>query len=224
MRHTRITLMLCAALAGCGPVDLNDAGDGARSDGASADRATTNDSAVIEDSASVEDSAAIDDVRALDASEDSGSAAMDAGPDAARRDAATDAPRGDAARADAATDGGLMLTGLPSCMAANVTATQLYTGVVTTSCAGNRCHDPGNMGMLAMGSAAQMRTNLRMPSAFASMPRVTPGDIHQSYVVYKLLNQHMRVPGGRGNRMPPVAPLSNAQVCQFINWIRAGAM
>ena len=58
----------------------------------------------------------------------------------------------------------------------------------------------------------------------ATMKLALPGDIHQSYVMYKLLNQHMRVPGGRGNRMPPVAPLSTAQQCLFINWIRAGAM
>ncbi|MFO0563591.1 MAG: hypothetical protein U0269_36540 [Polyangiales bacterium] len=217
------TALVAFALCACGPVEMMDA---------SADR-SVNDSQSNPDRSVNDDANAVDstaaDASALDAEAmDSG---MDSGTDSGgARDGASDA-RADVLRADAsaeaatdaAADGGYMLTGLPTCTAATVTAMQLYTGVVSTTCTGSRCHDPGSSGGLAMGSVAQMRTNLLAASSSANIPRVTAGDIHNSYVMYKLLGQQARITGGRGNRMPPMAPLNNTQLCLFVNWIRSGA-
>lgn len=216
-----LTALTALAFVACGPVDLMDASaDRSVNDGSSSADRSVNDDVLAPFDASESDANGVEmDGSATDAR------VMDA---AVRRDVVspTDAGRDvatDGARTDASADGGTMLTGLPTCMAANVTAMQLYTGIVSSSCTGARCHDPGSAGTLAMGSVAQMRTNLLAASATASIPRVTPGDIHNSYVMYKLLGQQARVTGGRGNRMPPLAALNNAQICQFVNWIRSGA-
>ena len=48
-------------------------------------------------------------------------------------------------------------------------------------------------------------------------------DIDESYLIYKVLNQHSKVIGGRGNPMPLGKSLSDAQKCLLINWIESGA-
>lgn len=205
------TALVAVALCACGPIEMMDA---------SADRS-------VNDGQGNPDRSVNDDANAVDSSGPDASAldaeAMDSG---GARDAAGDA-RADVVRADAsaeaAADGGYLLTGLPTCTAANVTAMQLYAGVVSTTCTGSRCHDPGSSGGLAMGSVTQMRANLLAASSSANIPRVTAGDVHNSYVMYKLLGQQARITGGRGNRMPPMAPLNNTQLCLFVNWIRSGA-
>lgn len=218
------TLAIAAlAVIGCGtPVNEDAAADARGNDARANDSAAPSDTGSPEDSAVAEDSGVDLDTGVTT---DSG-AAMDARTDAPTgRDVATDS-RADSGAADTGTsaDAGLALMNVPACTTANVTAAQLYMGVVTTSCTGARCHDPGTGGMLSMGSAAQMRTNLLMRSSRAAMARVTPRDLNNSYVMYKLLNQHMRVPGGAGNRMPPSGSLGNTQLCLFVNWIRSGAM
>lgn len=222
------TLAIAAAAAiGCGMPANEDAGADARAnDVRIVDSASPTDSGSPDDSA-VEQDSGVD----IDSGTptDSG-VAMDARTDApTARDVATDSrvdartDSGVAVDSGIRADAGLALMNVPTCTAANVTAAMLYTGVVTTSCTGSRCHDPGSGGTLSMGSAGQMRTNLLMASR-AGMPRVTPRDLNNSYVMYKLLNQHMRVPGGAGNRMPPGGALNNTQLCLFVNWIRSGAM
>lgn len=227
IRMTRVFAVFAALAAhGCGAVESMDGGDAtadavtsadvARDSGASDDALTTREDSAMTADASVTDTGAMP----MDARSDTG--ARDSG--AMTADARSDTGARDTGVADGASDGGLMLTGLPTCATATVTAAQLYTSVVSVSCAGSRCHDPGSMGTLAMQSAAQMRTNLRMASRNAALPRVTPGDVHRSYVMYKLMGQHTRVMGGAGNRMPPMVALSNTQLCVFVNWIRGGAM
>ena len=208
-------VLVVTALCACGPVEMMDASaDRSVNDSQSTPDRSVNDDASLADSSEP-------DASAMDASAmDSGMIARDA---ASGGDARPDAVVRADASAEAAADGGYMLTGLPTCTAATVTAMQLYAGVVSTSCTGSRCHDPGASGGLAMGSVAQMRTNLLAASSSANIARVTAGDIHNSYVMYKLLGQQARITGGRGNRMPPTAPLNSTQLCLFINWIRSGA-
>jgi hypothetical protein len=192
--------------------------DGEASSDATIDHAPHMDTSV--DDRVEHDRASIDDVMDADTTND---ATLDS---VAPRDALADVRTSDARTdggAESGADAGLTLNNPPTCMAANVTAAMLYTGVVSISCTGARCHDPGSAGTLAMGSVAQMRTNLLIPSR-SGMPRVTARDLDRSYVMYKLLNQHPRVPGGAGTRMPPSASLSNAQLCLFVNWIRSGAL
>lgn len=224
--HIRVALLFALlSTHGCGAVEGMDGGADALADSASSadsgamDGATQDALTTQEDSAMSADAAATDTgVMAMDARSDTGVR------DGGASDARSDTGVRDTGVADSASDGGLMLTGLPTCATATVTATQLYTSVVSVSCAGSRCHDPGSMGTLAMQSAAQMRNNLRMASRSATLPRVTPGDVHRSYVMYKLMGQQARVSGGAGNRMPPMVALNNTQLCMFVNWIRGGAM
>ena len=60
-------------------------------------------------------------------------------------------------------------------------------------------------------------------SQTAAMKLVTANDIDKSYLIYKVLNQHSKVIGGRGNPMPLGKSLSDAQKCLLINWINSGA-
>lgn len=219
--HIRAAMLIAALAAhGCGAVESMDGGDATASDTSARDGAASDDALTTREDSAMAADASDADPTAMDARADSG--VRDSG--AMTSDARADSGARDTGVADSASDGGLMLTGLPTCATATVTATQLYTSVVSVSCAGSRCHDPGSMGTLAMQSAAQMRTNLRMASRSAALPRVTPGDVHRSYVMYKLLGQHTRVMGGAGSRMPPMVALNNTQLCLFVNWIRGGAM
>ena len=57
----------------------------------------------------------------------------------------------------------------------------------------------------------------------ASRVLVTPNDPGQSYLLLKVLNQQSKVIGGRGSPMPLGKPLSDAQTCILISWIKSGA-
>ncbi len=58
------------------------------------------------------------------------------------------------------------------------------------------------------------------------LDRVKPGDIHKSYLMYKLTGQHKDAGyAGAGLRMPYDGPpyLNDTELCAVINWINAGA-
>jgi len=102
---------------------------------------------------------------------------------------------------------------------ATVGVDQAY-GAVKQSCG---CHG-GGAGGLTFTSASDFRNNMvGVNSQTAAMKIVTAGDIHQSYLIYKILNQHSKVVGGRGNPMPLGKSLSDSQKCLLINWIESGA-
>lgn len=44
-----------------------------------------------------------------------------------------------------------------------------------------------------------------------------------SYLVFKVLNQQALAPGGGGGGMPLNGPLSDADKCMVINWVKGGA-
>ena len=107
----------------------------------------------------------------------------------------------------------------PNCAGATVGVDQAY-GAVKQSCG---CHG-GGAGGLTFTSASDFRNNMvGVNSQTAAMKIVTAGDIHQSYLIYKILNQHSKVVGGRGNPMPLGKSLSDSQKCLLINWIESGA-
>jgi hypothetical protein len=57
-----------------------------------------------------------------------------------------------------------------------------------------------------------------------SMKRVAPGDVDNSYLVHKLRGTHIDVGGpSDSNRMPPLAPLAEADIMTIEAWITAGA-
>ncbi|MBA3546289.1 MAG: DUF4215 domain-containing protein [Nannocystis sp.] len=112
------------------------------------------------------------------------------------------------------------LTLPPNCAAANVTANQAYMGAVMNSCG---CH-AGGAGGLTINSAATLKVNTVNIDSSAMMKHVTPSNVDQSYLLYKILNQHLNVPGGNGGSMPQGGMLTDAQKCLLINWVKGGAL
>jgi len=110
---------------------------------------------------------------------------------------------------------------IPNCMAANVTAATVFTNVMQPSCS---CHLMG-VGGLTMSSAANMKTNtVNVDATNAAMKHITPNNVDQSYLLYKVFAQQANVPGGGGGNMPlGGGMLTAAQQCQLINWVKSGA-
>lgn len=66
---------------------------------------------------------------------------------------------------------------------------------------------------------------LMSESTEAPMPRVTPGDPDQSYLIHKLRGTHLEV-GGNGSAMPvydPPKPFPAAQLDLIERWVGEGA-
>ncbi len=120
------------------------------------------------------------------------------------------------------------VTGIPTDCAGDVTASDLYTNLVQKNCATASCH-----GSVAFVWHAQSSTELKSAwvnkasTEAPSMPYVTPGSVDKSWVMYKLTGQMSKVvsdPSVSGDPMPlGGAPLGHDDLCQFINWIKAGA-
>jgi len=53
---------------------------------------------------------------------------------------------------------------------------------------------------------------------------VTAGNVDQSYLIYKLMDQHLAMGvGGKGELMPKGGTkLPNADLCKFIVWVKEG--
>ena len=121
------------------------------------------------------------------------------------------------------------LADLPACAPATVTSATLYTEVAKLRCTARYCHgttDP--VANFSFDSAVEMRAAWvgsranQSPLAF-----VSAGNLDLSYVMWKLVGQQGMVAraGMEGERMPqpPREPLSTAELCMFVNWIRNGA-
>ena len=80
------------------------------------------------------------------------------------------------------------------------------------------------MAGLDMKDAAALKANLvGVASQAAKLPRVTAGDLDASYLIYKILDVSVNAPGGGGEGMPLDGPLTVAQKCVIVNWVRFGA-
>jgi len=74
---------------------------------------------------------------------------------------------------------------------ASVTADMLYP-VMQRNCTFSGCHDANGV-PYGVSSAADMKTKLTGAAAEATrMPRVTPGDVDKSYLIYKLMDSRPR--------------------------------
>ena len=107
----------------------------------------------------------------------------------------------------------------PGCSDAKVTHQQAYAAVQGTC----NCHGNGPGG-LTFSSAGTFRSSMvGVTAQIASMKLVTAGDIDQSYLLYKVLNQQDNVVRGGDSPMPIGKILSDAQKCMLINWVKSGA-
>ena len=114
---------------------------------------------------------------------------------------------------------------LPACADQAVDADQVHKQVIVPTC-GPTCH-LGNSasGSLNLKDAAALKDNtVAVPSVQSLFDRVVPGVPDESYLVYKILGQQGKAPGGGGAAMPIGATLSNAQRCLVINWVKGGAL
>lgn len=120
----------------------------------------------------------------------------------------------------------IAVTGLPQGCPSGVTAEKLYTEVVALQCANaSECHSTDNPTLFGFGSATEMRRRWVNNTAVQAspMPRIKPGNVDQSYVLYKIMGQHPKA-GGQGERMPPGRQmLTSSEICQLVSWIKEGA-
>jgi len=122
-----------------------------------------------------------------------------------------------------------MLTGLPTNCTAGATADQVYSMVVSPTCAISDCHGSTNSVYWSAGtSSAQMKTALVgvASTEAGQMDRIKASDLNNSYLMYKLVNQQSRVAtsANAGVQMPDgEAMLSQTDLCLFISWIQGGA-
>ena len=117
------------------------------------------------------------------------------------------------------------LTGV-TCASATVTAAMVYSSVIMNNCAGSGCHQGNGATTLPLfgTSSTSFRAAVVSKQSSATMNYITPSDIDNSYLLYKIFNQQQKVSGGGGGQMPDNAnPLSTANMCLLVNWVRSGA-
>ncbi len=122
--------------------------------------------------------------------------------------------------------GGPKVTGLPSCTDRGVTADMVFSSVAKASCANGRCHSTGAAGLtFTDGATLKSGTVGKKSSQAAMLDIVKAGSVDGSYLIYKLMNQHMAPGvGGRGELMPKGGTkLPDADLCKFIVWVQEGA-
>ena len=112
---------------------------------------------------------------------------------------------------------------LPACQDQAVDAVMLHQQVISMKC-GMTCH-LGNFasGGLNVKDAAALKANTVNVKSSSALDRVEPGVVDQSYLVYKILGQQLKAPGGGGSSMPIGGTLTDAQKCMVINWVKGGA-
>jgi hypothetical protein len=103
-------------------------------------------------------------------------------------------------------------------------AQDIFDNVVTPgSCTAGGCHGAGGYHYIFSDAASMKAAWTNQVANEAPMNAVTPFDVDESYVMYKVCGQQADA-GGSGLRMPQgLAPLKPEQVCALANWIRAGA-
>lgn len=126
---------------------------------------------------------------------------------------------------DMATSGPKVM-GLPSCTDKNVLADAVFSSVGKTYCANGRCHSSG-AGSLTFTDGASMKTAMvgKKSGQATTLDMVKAGNVDQSYLIYKLMDQHLAAGvGGRGELMPKGgSKLPSADLCKFVVWVQEGA-
>lgn len=124
------------------------------------------------------------------------------------------------------TSGGPKVMGLPSCTDKNVTADLVFTSVGKASCANGRCHSTGAGGLTFTDGATMKSAMVGKKSGQATtLDVVKASNVDQSYLIYKLMDQHLAAGvGGRGELMPKGgSKLPSADLCKFVVWVQEGA-
>ena len=109
---------------------------------------------------------------------------------------------------------------VPNCMAANVTAAMVFPMVLQPSC---NCHQGGSGGLVMSSVATLLGNTVNVDASQADMKRITPNNVDQSYLLYKVFGQQNNVPGGGGSKMPIGSMLTPTQQCLLVNWVKSGA-
>jgi cysteine-rich repeat protein len=107
----------------------------------------------------------------------------------------------------------------PDCPDAQVDVGQAY-AALKGSC---NCHGNGPANLFFSSAATFKSSMVNVGAQIASMKLVTPGDIDESYLLYKLLNQQSNVVRGGESPMPIGKILTDAQKCAVIDWVKSGA-
>ncbi|GAC1562797.1 MAG: hypothetical protein NVS3B10_20010 [Polyangiales bacterium] len=102
--------------------------------------------------------------------------------------------------------------------------------IIQMSCALTACHasKESNLGIFLAYDPVQLYAELQKTSPTSMTPFVVPGDPSKSYVVLKLEGMQS-VEAAKcanmtcGTVMPPDAPLPDAKIKVFKDWITAGA-
>ena len=90
------------------------------------------------------------------------------------------------------------------------------------------CHSPGAfedgtaMGGLVLASGRSHAQLVGYKSLESKLPRVTPGDLEQSYLHHKLRGTFMKV-GGIGVKMPLAGEIPEDEILLIEDWILGGA-
>lgn len=123
----------------------------------------------------------------------------------------------------------LLLALVVSCAHNNPTQTQnnvpltatlssIQANIFTPKCVNAGCH-PGGGAPMSLANAQSYGALVNMSSAYAGVPRVTPGNVQRSVLWLKVAGAN-----GFGARMPTGAqPLSQAETDTIAAWINAGA-
>jgi hypothetical protein len=93
--------------------------------------------------------------------------------------------------------------------------------VIQPSC---NCHQGGSGGLTMTSPATLISNTVNVDASQADMKRITPNNVDQSYLLYKVFNQHNNVPNGGGSKMPLGGNLSAAQQGLLVNWVKSGAL
>lgn len=113
-----------------------------------------------------------------------------------------------------------------NCTAATVTAATIYSTIIMNNCAGTGCHRGvnGNQPPVMGNSGTDLIAALVGQPSSNTMNYITANDVDNSYLLYKVFGQQQKVPSGGGSQMPlGVDPLSTADMCTLVNWVRSGA-
>ncbi len=117
-----------------------------------------------------------------------------------------------------------MLTIPGTCTQTTVMASSFYGTIITPNCATVGCHN-GTQPPNYSGGAAAFRTAVVgvQASEAPGIDYVQANNPNNSFLLYKITGQQGQFPGG-GVQMPDgTAPLSAADQCTLINWVRSGA-
>jgi hypothetical protein len=104
-----------------------------------------------------------------------------------------------------------------------VTGTVMYTTLSANKrCMGGACHNSGQNP--AFSTQATFMSAMVGKQSTSSLNYVTANQPDKSYLLFKLRNLQLNVPGGSGGQMPEGGtPLTDTEFCTVYDWVLHGA-